>query len=189
MPVRWIWLPRQHGVAAEAQARGWLATQLELSADAVPLYRDDGRRPWLGAPLAARDINWSHSGEGLLVALGETGLRVGADLEWRRPRPRAMALARRWFTATENAWLDSMADEQAREQAFLRLWCAKEAVLKAHGRGIAFGLDRLSFSDGPHGLRLVECHPELGRPDAWSLAEIAPAPGYLGTLAWRRSES
>lgn len=183
-PLRWAWLPRQPGVPAEWQARGWLSVQLDTPPEAVPLQRDAWRRPQILAPFHRHDINWSHSGEGLLVALAEPGVRIGVDLEWVRPRPRALALAQRYFTAAENAWLASLADVHARERAFLRLWCAKEAVLKAHGRGLAFGLDRLSFEDGPHGLRLVACDPGLGEPGHWSLREIAPAPGYRGALAW-----
>jgi len=73
-----------------------------------------------------------------------------------------------------------------RERAFLRLWCAKEAVLKAHGHGLAFGLHRLEFADIQGRLHLQACDPALGRAEHWSLQEIAPAPGYLGALAWRR---
>ena len=77
-----------------------------------------------------------------------------------------------------------------RDHAFLRLWCAKEAVLKAHGHGVSFGLHRLRFGEEGHGyqhgnLRLVECDPELGEPAQWQLRELQPAPGYLGALAWR----
>ena len=36
----------------------------------------------------------------LLVAVG-LGIRVGVDLEYLRPRPRALPLARRFFTAQE----------------------------------------------------------------------------------------
>nr|WP_255784095.1 4'-phosphopantetheinyl transferase superfamily protein [Lysobacter chinensis] len=182
---RWTWLPRQPGVPAELQARGWLSAQLDTPPEALSLQRDAWRRPWIAAPFEARDINWSHSGEGLLVALADSGVRVGVDLEWQRPRPRALMLAERYFAAAEHAWLAGMADPQARERAFLRLWCAKEAVLKAHGRGLAFGLDRLRFEDGPGGLRLVACDPDLGTPAGWQLRELEPAPGYLGALAWR----
>ncbi len=183
-PVRWTWLPRQPARTAEAQARDWLAGELAAPSESLPLARDARNRPRIQAPFERRDISWSHSGEGLLVALGD-GVRVGADLEWRRPRPRALALAERYFHRVEHAWLAAMADPLARELAFLRLWCAKEAVLKAHGHGLVFGLDRLRFEDGPAGLQLVESHPDLGPPEHWTLRELEPAPGYLGTLAWR----
>src|SRR3546814_15306157 len=70
----------------------------------------------------------------------------------------------------------------------VRLWCAKEAVLKAHGRGLAFGLDRLEFALRGDDWALMACDPALGRPSDWTLHAFTPMPGYLDSLAWRRSE-
>ena len=195
----WHWLPwgsdarAEHALAerasaerasAEQLARGWLGPQLGCDPDALPIYRDDHGRPRLDAPFGDRDISWSHSGEGLLVACAH-GLVLGIDLERERPRPRAMELARRFFHAQEARWLDGLPDPAMRERAFLRLWCAKEAVLKAHGRGLAFGLHKLAFAEGEDGLRLVDCDPALGAPTDWQLREFTPHPGYRAALAWR----
>ena len=181
-PVRWHWQPHAAGVAAEPLARAWLAAQLGVTPAALVLSRDGRGRPRLGEPHGAgHDCNWSHSGDGLLLALGR-GVRVGADLERVRPRPRAQALAERYFTAPEARWLATRPD---RDRAFLRLWCAKEAVLKAHGHGLSFGLDRLRFEAHRGALRLADCDAALGEPGAWSLRGFAPAPGYLAALAWR----
>src|SRR5690606_16251901 len=138
-------------------------------------------RPRLDEPFSDWDCNWSHSGAGLLVALGRS-LRVGADLEWLRPRPRALELARRFFHTDEATWLAAHGEP---EHAFLRVWCAKEAVLTAHGHGLSFGLDRLVFADTAEGLRMQACAPALGSPADWTVRELTPAAGYLGALAWR----
>ena len=183
----WTWLALPPGTRAEPIARAWLGHRLGCPGDALPIERDPHGRPHLGRPWEGFDCNWSHSGDGLLVALGE-GVRVGIDLEWPRPRSRAMALARRFFDPAEADWLAGLA-EDARQQAFLRLWCAKEAVLKAHGRGVSFGLDRLRFVDTPAGLRLATCDPALGAASGWSLRELLPAPGYVGALAWTAQPS
>lgn len=182
-PVRWHWQPHAAGVAAEPQARAWLAAQLGITPAALALGRDDRDRPRLEPPHAGHDCNWSHSGDGLLLAMGE-GVRVGVDLERVRARPRAQALAERYFTPPEARWLASWADAD-RGRAFLRLWCAKEAVLKAHGHGLSFGLDRLRFELHDDALQLAACDPALGEPGKWSLREFEPAPGYLAALAWR----
>lgn len=180
----WHWLHWHGDAHAETLARAWLAPQLDCAADAIPLQRDLHGRPRLGPPFDGRDVGWSHSGEGLLVACA-SGLVLGIDLERERPRPRAMELARRFFQPEEACWLGSQPDATARERAFLRLWCAKEAVLKAHGRGLAFGLHRLGFTDGADGLQLVDCDPALGHPSDWRLKEFTPHPGYRAALAWR----
>src|SRR3546814_2115637 len=90
------------------------------------------------------------------------------SLELLRPRPRALALAERFFVRSETGALLALPAE-AREAAFVRLWCAKEAVLKAHGRGLAFGLDRLEFALCGDDWALVACDPALGRPSDWTL--------------------
>lgn len=182
-PLRCAWAPHQHGTPAEALVRPWLADALGQPADALPLRRDVHGRPRLETPAAGVDVSWSHSGERLLVALGR-GVQVGADLELLRPRPRALALAERFFVRSEtDALLALPAD--AREAAFVRLWCAKEAVLKAHGRGLAFGLDRLEFALRGDDWALVACDLALGRPSDWTLHAFTPMPGYLASLAWR----
>lgn len=194
LPTRWRFgpvqvqaLPHVPGLRGEPQVRGLLADWLGDPAGTPPLARDSWGRPRLLAPHADQDAGWSHSGERLLLALGRDVI-LGVDLERLRPRPRALELAGRYFTPGEAERLHAL-DPQWRELAFLRLWCAKEAVLKAHGRGLAFGLHRLEFdSDGtaPDApLRLVGSDPALGDPADWHLHEWIPQPGYLAALAWR----
>lgn len=182
-PVRCAWRPYRPGDAAEPLVRDWLADELGTRADGLAIHRTPQGRPCLGAPHADRDASWSHSGEGLLMALAE-GLRVGIDLEVRRPRPKAQVLANRFFAAAEAAALAAMPDDE-REAAFVRLWCAKEAVLKAHGQGLSFGLHRLVFAPRNDHWVLVECDPALGAPSDWTLRSFRPAPDYLATVAWR----
>lgn len=179
-----VWrLPHRPGTHGEAAARALLGEVFALPPQALPLARDARGRPQLHAPLDGLDCNWSHSGQRLLLALGE-GLRLGIDVELVRPRPRVAALAERYFHPDEAAWLRAQPDD-ARLQAFVRLWCAKETVLKAHGEGIAFGLEKLRFGEHDGRLRLDACVPALGTPADWTLHEWAPEPGYRAALAWR----
>ena len=177
------WIATREPGPAEPRARAWLAGELGCEAVAVPLIRDALGRPRLGAQHRHFDVNWSHSGDGLLIGLGED-LQVGVDLEHMRPRVRALELARRYFVPAEADWLQSLPAD-ARTTGFLRLWCAKEAVLKAHGRGLVFGLDRLLFTEHDGALELAGCDRLLGEPEQWSLREFAPAPGYRAAIAWR----
>lgn len=188
-----VWLlahpPRTRG---EPAVRALLSGHWGVPAERIPIERGEHGRPCLRAPYADLDAGWSHSGERMLVALAP-GIRLGVDLEFRQPRPRAMELARRFFHPDETAWLEALPPER-REALFVRLWCAKEAVLKAHGQGISFGLHRLRFAadgadgrseSGPGGtLRLQDCDPRLGAAGAWALREWSPAPGYRAALAW-----
>ncbi len=181
--LRCTWQPHRHGTPAEGVASAWLADALGCAPAAIALTRDVHGQPRLAAPLAGVGVSWSHSGEGLLVACGD-GSDVGVDLERLRPRPRAQALAQRFFHPGEADWLLGL-PEAMRGFAFVRLWCAKEAVLKAHGRGLAFGLHKLAFSGRDDRLVLTTCDPALGTPPQWHLREFAPQPGYHAALAWR----
>ncbi|WP_222565865.1 4'-phosphopantetheinyl transferase family protein [Novilysobacter antarcticus] len=182
-PPCWSWLPLPRGEAAELVARRWLGERLNCPPEQLSLRRDEYGRPHLRGAFARWDCNWSHSGDGLLVALGQD-VRLGIDLEWVRPRPRAMELARRFFTAAEADVLASLPPAH-RESGFLRLWCAKESVLKAHGRGLAFGLDKFEFEISDSGIHLVNCDAALGDRAQWSVRELKPQPGYVGAIAWR----
>ena len=178
---QWDWQPLPRGARAEPLARAWLSTQLALEPDTLPLVRDVRGRPRLHAPADAWDANWSHSASGLLVACGRD-VELGVDVEWSgRARPRAMDIAGRYFHPREADWLASLG-ERDRADAFLRLWCAKEAVLKAVGVGLVFGLHRLRFDPD---LRLADCDADLGDADAWRIDSFAPAPGFVAALAWR----
>lgn len=189
-PVRVQSLAHVPGQRGEPQVRPLLAHWLQRSPDALPLQRDSHGRPHLGAPLHGHDAGWSHSGTRLLLALGHE-VTLGVDLEHLRPRPRALELAERFFAPAESARLQAL-DPAQRESAFLRLWCAKEALLKAHGRGLAFGLHRLELgrqdNDPQAPLQLLACDPELGPAEAWQLREWSPHPGYLAALAWRQRD-
>lgn len=184
-PVRWTWRTHAHGQPTDPAARAWLAAQVGVAPEALALGREPRGRPCLGAGQAGFDCSWSHSGDGLLVAIGEH-VRLGVDCERLHARPRALELARRYFTPPEHDWLAGVAAGGSRDRAFLRLWCAKEAVLKAHGHGLSFGLDRLRFAAGAGGaLSLAECDAALGTAADWSLHEFTPAEGYVAALAWR----
>lgn len=179
-----LWLlphaPRQRG---EPRARASLARTLGMAPEALPITRDAQGRPHFIAPLHRLETGWSHSGEALLLALGED-VELGVDIERLRARPRAMELAERFYHPDETAWLRALADEAERLLAFVRLWCVKEAVLKAHGQGISFGLHRFHVALDGGAPRLATCDPGLGRPDDWRLHEWAPRPDYRAALAW-----
>lgn len=189
-PVQCAWWPYRRGDVTTPRVLDWLGRLWATAPETLTLSRDAHGRPYLDDANRHADLNWSHSGDWLIAACADS-VRLGVDIEWLRPRPKALALARRFYAAEETAWLQGMADDPvAMEHAFTRLWCAKEAVLKAHGRGLSFGLEKLRFERDGSGdaMRLVACDPALGTPGDWRLQTWTPVPGYLATLAWRPSQ-
>ncbi|MCL7714719.1 4'-phosphopantetheinyl transferase family protein [Stenotrophomonas mori] len=182
-PVRVWQLPHQPGTRGEPQARVLLADALDTAPERLPLTRDERGRPWLIGALADYGTGWSHSGGHLLVALGE-GVRLGVDLERQRPRRQMREVIGRFFHPAEIAWLQGLAAAEC-EHWFFRVWCAKEALLKAHGHGLSFGLHRLRFAPGEDGaLYLAWCDPGLGDAGRWHLHEWQASADFRAALAW-----
>ena len=68
---------------------------------------------------------------------------MGIDLENMERKLDPAAIAQRWFTEQEQA---AWAGAKQSRLAFFNIWTRKEAVLKAHGGGIAAGMDRFSVA-------------------------------------------
>lgn len=129
-------------------------------------------------------FNLSHAGRCIAFAFSREQ-ELGVDVENIRRRRSSLALAERFFAPAEMHALAAL-DPAQRDAAFVRLWTGKEAVLKALGRGLAFGLHRLSFSldDGESAGALIEITDEAGPLDAWQLCRFEAAEDYAGALAW-----
>ena len=159
-----------------------LAAYLGRGIEDVHLEAGEFGRPRLaGAEAGALHFNWSHSGDQALCAVAR-GIEPGVDLERLRPRPRALEIAERYFSHEETAALAALAPAR-RDAAFLQLWTAKEAVLKATGRGLAFGLHRLGITDEDERLALRFLDGEL--PAHWQLHRLALDGDHVGSIAWR----
>ena len=178
-----VWRLRRPRGAKREPLLALLAGYLGIAPAAVQLAAGEHGRPALDPVHGdTLDFNWSHSGEQALVAVAR-GIAPGIDLEQRRTRANTLEIAQRFFTAGEASWLGTL-DEDERRTAFLELWTAREAVLKAQGRGLAFGLDRLAFRrEAAAGLVLQWLDGE--DPAAWQLRRLDVGTEAFAALAWR----
>lgn len=69
----------------------------------------------------------SHSGDRIVLAVSDK--EIGADIQ--RVNPRAVRVAERFFTESENAYVGGDT------QRFFEIWTKKEAYAKWHGEGLA----------------------------------------------------
>lgn len=168
-----------------------LAAYLGIPAPAVMLEHGARGKPRFARPqgvvpcgTSGFEFNWSHSGSYALIAIARD-VPLGVDIERAVRKPRVLEIARRFFDPSEADALAAI-DPAARHRAFISLWCAKEAVLKAAGEGLSFGLARLGFAHANnHDWQLVRIDPVLGQPEDWQLAGFETVTGYHGALAWR----
>lgn len=153
------------------------------------IVRGEHGKPTFPPPLDTLGFNWSHSGDLALLAVGKgpSGFAIGVDVEVVRPRPRALELARRFFAPDEAAELNTL-PEAAHLGGFLALWTAKEAVLKAHGGGLSYGLHRVSFRLARGGAVPWEFEGDVGPASEWQVRPVALGDERVAALAWRGGE-
>ena len=137
--------------------RQLLAPKLGLTPAQLPISINNKGKPSLLMPDSLAN-NWyfniSHTGSLLALAIGNQA-PLGVDLEARHlSGPQIQRLARRYFSEQEQAWL-ALHPEPAH---FLRLWTIKEAVLKAHGSGIANNLSAVRWQP-------YQSHAQFGEQD------------------------
>lgn len=176
--------------AREVAAQARTALQCLLAGYAPGVRAPRIARGARGKPYAPElpglEFNLSHAGAHVALAFAR-GQALGVDLECHDRRLSLDDIARRFFAPAEVRALDVL-EGDARRVAFLRLWTHKEAVLKALGEGLAFGLDRVEFALGADqrvsGLLRVAQAGDAATRD-WRLRAFEPLPGVAGALAWR----
>lgn len=126
-------------------------------------------------------FNLSNSADRAVVAL-TLGRELGVDLEFMAERLADGGVARRFFAPAEVEALGRLPGERWLE-GFFHCWTRKEAYLKALGSGLAAPLDGFEVAVGPdEPPRLVRVHADPAEAARWSMAALAPAPGYIGAV-------
>jgi len=178
-----VWHTPWAGGAGEDRFAALLAAYQPAAAKIV---RGPHGKPHFVPPHDTLGFSWSHSADTAVLAVGRgpSGFELGVDVEKRRPRGRALELARRFFAPDEAAMLETL-DDAERLSIFLTLWTAKEAVLKAHGGGLSYGLHRVAFHLDAG--RAVAGHfdGEIGPAGAWTVMPLELGEDRFGAVAWR----
>jgi 4'-phosphopantetheinyl transferase len=180
------WFPRHPTQALPAHDQRWrdlLAACVDRAPGDLTLARGEHGKPFLSPPTV--EFNLSHSRGALLVGISREQA-LGVDIEVpSRPRP-VLDLAQRYFAAHEALALSQL-DAASQQPAFLQLWSCKEAVVKALGSGIGFGLARVAFTldgDGvPQQLNVIDA--SAGNVAEWQIVRLTPSGDCTGALAWR----
>jgi 4'-phosphopantetheinyl transferase len=157
-------------LARRSATRSIIARTLGLDPGAVAISRlcptcgsDAHGRPLVpGSPLAF-SVTSSHG----VATVATSDRPIGVDLETDRPALEVSPLA---LTSGEQRVLDQQS-EDTRATAYLRLWTAKEAVLKSCGRSLADGMagvDAASVLGG--GQSPVRCGDDQRTVRHWRLA-------------------
>ncbi|MEO6809945.1 MAG: 4'-phosphopantetheinyl transferase superfamily protein [Isosphaeraceae bacterium] len=176
-------LHRDHFTAGRGVLRQILGGYLGVGADALVFRKGTFGKPGLAGAEGESSIRFNLTHSGGLALLAVTSRReVGVDIEQVRPMDDAEQIITRFFSRKEQADFLSLPRGQ-RTAAFFRGWTRKEAYMKATGEGFALALDRFDVSISPdEPARLLHVEGRPGEPERWSLADLAPGPGFQGAL-------
>ena len=140
---------REAFLRRRAATRRLVAERLGVAASEVEIGHDDKGAPRLLSPQAPLFLSVSGRGDFCAIALGSNAL--GVDIEPLEPEAEPIRSA---LHPSEVAMLRAL-PKDAQIEAFLRLWTAKEAYLKALGSGfsrepatIAVDLEFRVFDEG-----------------------------------------
>jgi 4'-phosphopantetheinyl transferase len=127
-------------------------------------------------------FNLSHS-EAVAVIAVSVDADLGIDVERKKRIQDWQSVARRFFSARENAELMSL-QESARLDAFYDVWTRKEAIIKATGEGLHARLDEFDVALSPGAMiRVVADYSDEQKYVGWRLHTFEPGSGYSGALA------
>ncbi len=173
-----------------AALRDVLGTALGIAPQAVAIVVDGSGRPSLdGVHRASLDFNVSHAGDHALLAWAPAG-RVGVDIECCNRAADWRVLTREVCAPAEAAYLDSL-PAAARAGEFMRVWSAKEALLKALGTGIVGGLSAFAVVPPRDGATpattIVDPAAPAAGVAAFEAAWLDAASGYAACVAWTRA--
>jgi 4'-phosphopantetheinyl transferase len=173
---------RERFTIARGVLREVLAAHLDVPPAGLAFRTGAHGKPALAGPAAGDWLrfNVSHSGDIVLVALARARA-VGVDVERVRADIADVELARRFFSAREQAALAGL-PEDGRRALFFRIWTCKEAFVKATGDGVSRPLRDFDVVDdaGDVALRTDVAPPEARR---FTLAALPAPAGYAAAVA------
>jgi len=157
-------------VAARGALRRVLGDALGRPPAALAFAVGPYGKPRLAPPDDRADLafNVAHCEGVALIALAR-GAEIGVDVERIRPGVEVDRLAARLFSSAERRQLAALPPEAAYE-AFFALWAAKEAVVKALGRGLFARLDGFDVRLDAAGRLLPQRVEIAGSGGSWWLA-------------------
>jgi 4'-phosphopantetheinyl transferase len=176
--------PRHQYVVSRAMLRILLARYAGAAPQELRFGIEAMGKPILIDPHREIRFNLSHSG-GLVVYAVARHRSVGADLERVRPLPRAIALARRYFSEEEAQAVESE-PPGSRDQRFLTFWVRREAGAKARGVSVWRALER--YGRGPAGEnRHAQWRVERDDPE-WATISLDYAEDFVVSIVGRGSD-
>ncbi len=137
---------RQQFIEIRTLVRRRLSAYVGCLPQQLNILRTTAGKPYL-ADYPEVFFNLSHCQKQWVLVI-TTGRRIGVDIEIIRPRKGMEALVKRCFSHTERQRWNGFSEAE-KQRWFYHYWTAKEAFVKAVGRGIALGLEKVQVAWTP----------------------------------------
>lgn len=175
---------RVHFIAARGQLRILLARHLNLTPTELQFsYSKYGKPSLVQAP--ELHFNLSHANTKALLAVTYAG-KVGVDIEYTQKEIDVDGIAQRFFANNEYQLLQTL-NGTAKHKAFFTAWTRKEAFLKALGKGVAYGLEKVEVSILPEQpAKIIALHDPALELTEWCMFALQPASAYIAALVVKR---
>jgi 4'-phosphopantetheinyl transferase len=175
---------RKQYAVTRACLRLILGNYLSLEPLSLELHYGEHGKPCLPDRYGPMEFNVSHS-DGLALLAFSWERMLGVDVERIREDVEVDDIAKRFFSAAEQAALAQL-PAQERRHAFFSCWTRKEAFIKARGEGLSLPLHQFDVSVVPgKSATLLATRPVSSEAMEWSLRDLAVPRGYAAALAVR----
>lgn len=121
---------------------------LNISPEKIEFSYSEKGKPQLKPQKTKLHFNLSHKNQ--YTVYGFCQQNLGIDLEIYNEKIDVLGISKRFFHEKEYHDLKTIDNLQERIEYFIKLWTAKEAYLKATGKGLSGGLDSLNLSFDKH---------------------------------------
>jgi 4'-phosphopantetheinyl transferase len=157
-----------------------LSRYCDLAPSRLPIAETRFGKPYLESPFLTIRFNLSHTHDWALLAVSRHA-EIGVDVEEHSPSLDTKLLAE-WLHPEEKQDLEVMSHEK-RGIAFFRLWCRKEALLKAKGIGLRAPLHQFRVSTSPDTAKVLSWP---GEDPNWHLYDLIADEQHSAALALDR---
>ena len=116
-------------------------------------------------------------------------MEIGVDLEQVRPLAELERMVKGWLSPAERAGLLTLAPV-SQMNAFFHIWTQKEALLKAHGKGLSMPLQEFSVSNDPNKagqLYSINCGSD--DDSHWRMISHVPEAGWWAAVCVRAEKN
>jgi 4'-phosphopantetheinyl transferase len=146
---------RRQYIVSRGMLRQLLSGYIGVAPQEIQFTIEGAGKPVLAGERAV-DFNLTHSGD--LTLLGVARRPLGVDMEHLREMPRAIELAKRYYSPAQHEEIAATPDD-TRSRKFLGMWVRREAYAKALGTSVWRALgDRQITTD--HTVQFVDYSPE-----------------------------